>query len=150
MDHQSYCAKIETHFQKSEYISIAHHSFKMLTAPKSHLPKDLRVFCFIVHDREAEAELCQKLAKYAMSVAFYDDSAKKGKLSVIPLFISEKLSDKTLKLIKGRALKTEGALIVPAAFDLSQHKLFCCESFPIIGASSFKETAAFAKKVLHP
>lgn len=149
MEYQSYCDKIQEHFLKSEYISIAQDSFKMLFSPKKAI-NGMRVFCFIVNGRDAEAELCKKLAEYAVSAAYYDDCEKHLKTAVLPLFIQSEISDKTLSFLKGRAFKEGGAFIIPAAFDLSKDTLICCESFPIIGSAQFKQIFDFANKILHP
>ena len=149
MEYQSYCDKLQEQFLKSEYISIAHSSYKMLFAPKKSI-NGMRVFCFIVNGNKASEKLCRDLAKYAMSTAFYDDCSNQLKTAVLPIFIGEHLSDSTISFINSRAFKENGAYILPTAFDLSQQNLLCCESFPLLGSSQFKQLLQFAKKTLNP
>ncbi|MEE1279734.1 MAG: hypothetical protein UHH95_02745 [Oscillospiraceae bacterium] len=150
MEYQRYCAKIEEHFLKSEYISISKDSFKMLFAPKKSSLDDMRVFCYIINGMSATDKLCRKLSAYALSAAFYDDRKKPLKTVVLPLFIQSEVDDTTLSFLKNRAFKEAGAFVLPLAFSLSQEKLLCCQSFPIIGAAQFKKISEFAKSILQP
>ena len=147
---QNYCAKIEEHFLKSEYISISQDSFKMLFAPKKPLSEDTRVFCFIINAKSANENICRRLAAYATSAAFYNDREKPLKTVVLPLFVQNEAEESSLLFLKGRAFKEEGAFVLPCAFSLSQQKLLCCQSFPIFAAAQFRKISDYAKNIMQP
>jgi len=148
MEHQTYCTLLERHFQKSEYISVGAVSVKMLTAPTGPIAKDYKLFCFVVNSQEPSQELCTKLVKYALSVTFYDDPSKHGKVAVIPLFVSQSISDNCSAFIRKKAQKINGVAVLPAAFDLSGNQLLCCEKFPALAGGAFRKISDFAKKLL--
>ncbi len=150
MNFQSYCAKIEERFLKSEYISISQDSFKMLFAPKKSLSEDTRVFCFIINGKSASEGLCRRLAAYGASAAFYNDREKPLKTVVLPLFVQDEADDATLSFLRERAFKEKGAFVLPLAFDLSQEKLLCCQSFPLFAAAQLKKISDYAKNIMQP
>ena len=134
---QGYLSALERQFLKSEYISIAKKSFRMLTTP-SRAFEGARLFCFVLKDERQDAELLKKLADYANSVAFYDGD-KKERVCVIALFEAPKL--------KVGASRESGALILPCAFDTENNKLLLPDSLPILRREEFKKLCAFVKNI---
>lgn len=145
MEYQGYLSKIEGHFGKSEYISIAQTSVKMLWRPAKKL--DTELFCFVLNKGDLNSRLCNELAKYALSVTFYDKE-KTGKTGIIVLSVGRGVSDKTAAFLTKKAQKLDGVAILPAAFDLNEQKLVYCENFPILFNKEFKTLSAFAEQKL--
>ena len=134
---QGYLSALERQFLKSEYISIAKKSFRMLTAPSRSLI-GARLFCFVLKGEKQDAELLKKLAAYAQSVAFYDGD-KKERVCVLALFEASKL-----KLAPSRE---NGAIILPCAFDTENQKLILPDNLPLIRREEFKKLCAFTKNI---
>ena len=125
---QGYLSILERQFLKTEYISIAQKSFRMLTSP-SHSFDGARLFCFVLKDERQSLELVKKLAAYAQSVAFYDGD-KKERVCVIALFEGSQL-----KLAPSRE---SGALVLPCAVDAENQKLILPDSLPLLRREEFK------------
>ena len=143
MDYQSYCDKISEKFLKSEYISIAQNSYKMLFAPKKALP-GARVYAFLINSQKPSENLLRALCQYAASAAYYDQKDTHLKTVVIPIFIGESLS------FEAKALKENGAYVLPCAVNLESGKIKAADKFPIFSGGQFKAICDFAKSVLHP
>ena len=143
MDYQSYCDKISEKFLKSEYISIAKNSYKMLFAPKKAI-SGARVYAFIVNAQKPSEKLIKALCQYAVSAAYYDQNSEHLKTVVIPIFTGSFAS------FEGKAFKENGAYVLPCAVDLDNSKLQAASKFPILSGSQFKAICDFAKSVLHP
>ena len=149
MQYQGYCLEIEKHFSKSEYITISQLSVKMLTRPHSCPMQNTELYCFVINDTEPSAELCEKLAKYALSVNFYDDPHCRKKTVIVPVFVSNALSEGCRSFIKQKAQKKDGVIIVPAAFDVSEQNLICCENYPL-ALGAFCKITEFINTNLKP
>ncbi len=134
---QGYLSALEKQFLKSEYISIAKKSFRMLTSPSPALD-GTRLFCFVLKDEKQGLELLKKLADYANSVAFYDGD-KKEKVCILALF-----EGSNLKLAPSRI---SGALILPCAFDMESQKLILPDSLPLLRREEFKKLCAYTKNI---
>ena len=139
MEQYSYLSALERQFQKSEYISIAKKSYRMFTAPARTLG-EIRLFCFDLKSERQSDELLKKLAAYAQSVAFYD-GVKKEKVYVIALFNGAEL--------KLKAVRADGALVLPCAFDLQSAKLIISESLPLLRREEFKKIYSFTKNIFN-
>lgn len=134
---QNYLSALERQFLKSEYISIAKTSFRMLSAP-SRGYEGARLFCFVLKSERQSGELLKKLADYANSVAFYDGD-KKDRVCVIALFEAP-----SLKLAPSRE---SGALMLPCAFDTEKQRLILPDSLPLLRREEFKKLSAFTKNI---
>ena len=142
MDYQSCCDKISEKFSKSEYISIAQNSYKMLFAPKKAV-SGARVYAFLINSQRISEKLCRELCRYAVSAAYYDQKSEHLKTFVVPIFIGETaLSDV-------KAFKESGACVLPCALDLESGKIKTAEKFPLLSGGQFKAICDFAKTVLH-
>ena len=146
MDYKAYSAEIESRFQRSEYITISHLSVKMLTLPRVQLDNDCQVFCFLIHGAAPCPELCERFAKYAMSIAFYSGKDAKGDIISIPLFICDNASENDIQSISKCSKKTGGAFSFPLIFNLSENKLIHCKKRPISKAKLFSALCDFANK----
>ncbi len=142
MEYQKYCLKLDECFLKSEYISISQDSFKMFFLPKKAF--DMRLYCFIIKSKSPTKKLLTQLSHYAQSAAFYDNTQKAMPVAVIPLFIEEKGSERSLELLKQGAFKDSGAYILPSVFDLEKGALYVANKFPILSSVQFKKIYNFA------
>ena len=131
MDYQSYCDKISEKFLKSEYISIAKNSYKMLFTPKKAID-GARVYAFIINSQASDESLSRALCQYAASAAYYDEKDTHLKTVVIPIFIGKAAS------FDGKAFRENGAFVLPCAVDLESGKLKAADKFPIFGGGQFK------------
>ncbi len=143
MDKHLYISMLERHFQKGEYITIGHKSFKMLSAPKDFEGK---LYCFIVSGEKVKSELLLSLCDYAKSVAFYDDPQKKDKIYALPIFIGENLPSSSL-LNKGQ--KIGGVYLLPAAISLCDGAVLIAKKFPLLNSAHLKKLNSYAKKLLN-
>lgn len=143
MDYQSYCDKISEKFLKSEYISIAKNSYKMLFSPKKAI-SGARVYAFLINSQKPSAKLSKALCQYAVSAAYYDEKDTHLKTVVIPIFIGESAS------FEVKAFKEDGAYVLPCAVNLDSGSFKTAEKFPILSGGQFKAICDFAKSVLHP
>ena len=139
MDKHSYIFLVEKHFQKSEYITIGHKSFKMLWSPKK-FKGDAKLFCFILNDENASDSLFSSLCSYAKSIAFYDDPQTKEKIYVTALFIADNFT----KIDKGQ--KFGGVYFLPASFNLEKTELKIANKFPLLSKSAFNELYDFSNE----
>lgn len=143
MDYQSYCDKISDNFLKSEYISIAKNSYKMLFAPKK-VVSGARVYAFLINSQKPSAALSKALCQYALSAAYYDEKDTHLKTVVIPIFIGRFAS------FDGKAFRENGTFVLPCAVDLESGEFKAAEKFPIFNSGQFRAICDFAKSVLHP
>ena len=143
MNYQSYCDKISEKFLKSEYVSIAKNSYKMLFAPKKTV-SGARVYAFLINQQKSSAELSRALCQYAVSAAYYDEKENHLKTVVIPIFIG------SAACFDGRAFRENGAYVLPCAIDLESGEFKTADKFPILMGGQFKAICDFAKTVLHP
>lgn len=139
MDKHSYVSLIEKNFQKSEYITIGHKSFKMLWSPKNY-KGDAKLFCFVLGDENASDSLFDSLCSYAKSIAFYDDPQNRSKIYVTAIFVT----DNFVRLEKGQ--KFGGVYFLPASFDLENGELKLADKFPLLSKGAFSELYDFSKK----
>lgn len=150
MDQQSYLAAVERLFEKSEYITIKKLPVKLLTAPRVDARVPGRLFCFIVRDAAPDMALCTALARYALSLSFYDDAERRRKDAVLVLFPVSSLDEGAKALLSQRCKKIGSAACLPAVFDLSQNTLHCARKFPPFGGGEFQSLCTFAHKFLQP
>ena len=143
MNYQSYCDKISEKFLKSEYISIAKDSYKMLFSPKKPID-GARVYAFIVNSQKPSEALSKALCQYAGSAAFYEEKKEHLKTIVIPIFVNES------KCFELKAFKEGGAYVLPCALNAENGEFIISQKFPILNAAQFKTISNFAKTVLHP
>ena len=143
MDYQVYCDKISENFLKSEYISIAKNSYKMLFAPKKAM-SGARVYAFIVNSQKPTYELSKALCQYAASAAYYDEKSEHLKIVVIPIFLG------SFSSFEGKAFKENGAYVLPCTVDLDSGKVKMAGKYPIFKSAQFKAICDFAKTILHP
>lgn len=150
MDGQAYLDAIEQQFEKSEYITLKKLTVKLLTAPRSPAAAQGRLYCFVVRDCAPSDTLCTELVRYALSLSFYEDTARRDKDRVLVLFLVPALCDSARALLARRCRKIGSALCLPAVFDLSQKRLYCAAKRPIFGSRDFETLRAFAEKYLQP
>ena len=146
MNYQNYSDQISEYFLKSEYISIAQNSYKMLFAPKKAI-SGMRIYAFIVNSRGADERLCRALCQYAVSAAFYDEKEKHLKTAVIPIFVG---GGEVFSAFDSKAFKENGAFVLPCAADLESGRFKAADKLPLFGGGQFKTISDFAKSVLHP
>lgn len=143
MNYQAYCDKLSEKFLKSEYISIAQNSYKMLFAPKKAI-SGARVYAFLINSQKPSEALSKALCQYAVSAAYYDEKDTHLKTFVIPIFIGEFTS------FDISAFKEKGAFVLPCAVDLEGGKIKTAHKFPLLSGGQFRAICDFAKSVLHP
>ncbi len=139
MDKHSYISLVEKNFQKSEYITIGHKSFKMLWSPKNY-KSDAKLFCFVLNDENASDSLFDSLCSYAKSIAFYDDPQVRSRIYVAALFVS----DSFVKIEKGR--KFSEVCFLPSSFNLEKNELKIADKLPLLSRGAFNELYDFSKK----
>lgn len=143
MNYQNYCDKVSEKFLKSEYISIAQNSYKMLFSPKKEF-SGARVYAFIVGSQEPSEALLKALGRYAASAAYYDERDTHLKTVVIPIFIGESAS------FEAKAFRESGAYVLPYTVNLDSGTVKTADKFPIFSAAQFRAISDYAKSVLHP
>ena len=146
MEYQNYLAKVEKHFQKGEYISIAQLGAKMLWQPISSRTRG-KLFCFVLNGIAANGDLVKKLAKYAQSITFYESNKQNEKIDVITLFVYKNLSDRKASFFE-KGIKMGAVNVLPAAFDLEKNELTVPSKFPLLSSRDFENISAFCKKAL--